>query len=150
MTRETVIDLNNFLADHKYYDRDDVENVNKIIIDAWDDRLQESIIKDLKERISGAEIRKTKSLFDIASDEQGAPLYKAFFELTDKGEGIEVIIKLIVNHDKGIIYLGSRHAGSEQYMGQSKLLGEIYRELKKADSQFGYFRPVNFFTFKIT
>ena len=123
--------------------------MNEIIIDIWDNRLQESIIEDVKEKIRGIEIRKTKSLFDIVSDEQGATLYKSFFELTDKDEKIEIIIKLVVNRDKGVIYLGSRHADKEQYPGQSKLLGQVYRTLKNADNQFGYFRPVDFFAFKI-
>jgi hypothetical protein len=149
MTRDTVIELNNFLTDNGYYDRDDFEKVNEIIIDTWDNKLQEAIIKDVKEKIIGTEIQKTKSLFDIVSDEQGATLYKSFFELTDKEEKIEIIIKLVVNHDKGVIYLGSRHADKEQYTGQSKLLGQVYRKLKNADNQFGYFRPVDFFTFKI-
>lgn len=149
MTRDTVIELNNFLTDNGYYDRDDFEKVNEIIIDSWDKKLQGAIIEDLREKISGTEIQKTRSVFDIVSDEQGAALYKSFFELTDKDEKIEIIIKLIVNHDKGVIYLGSRHADKEQYVGQSELLRRVYRELKKADNQFGYFRPVDFFTFKI-
>src|SRR5688572_6510536 len=149
MTQDTVIELNNFLTDNGYYDRDDFEKVNEIIIDSWDNKLQGSIIEDLREKISGTEIQKTRSVFDIVSDEQGAALYKSFFELTDKDEKIEIIIKLVVNHDKGVIYLGSRHAEKEQYAGQSKLLGQVYRTLKNADNQFGYFRPVDFFTFKI-
>ena len=149
MTRQTVIDLNNFLTDNGYYCRDDFEVVNEMLIDTWDNKLQESIIKDIKEKIKGAEILKTKSLFDIVSDEQGAALYKSFFELTDKDEKIEVVIKLVVNHKKGVIYLGSRHAENEQYMGQSKILKQVYRELKKANNQFGYFQAVDFFAFKI-
>ena len=149
MTRDTVAELNNFLIDNKYYDRDDFDKVNEIIIDTWDSRLEESIIKDLKEKIRGTEVYKTRSLFDIASDEQGATLYKSFFELTDVKEKIEIIVKLIINHDKAVIYLGSRHAEKEQYGGQSKLLGQVYKELKKADNQLGYFKPADFFTFRI-
>lgn len=149
MTRATVIELDKFLTQNKYYDREDFDEMNEFVIETWGKKLQDSIIKDLQGQIHDAEIHKSNSLFDIASDEQGATLYKSFFELTDKGEKIEIVVKLIVNLDKAFIYLGSRHADKEQYTGQSKLLGQVYRELKKADKQFGYFNPVDFFTFKI-
>ncbi|MEI6680861.1 MAG: hypothetical protein WCL21_19790 [Mariniphaga sp.] len=149
MTQQTLKELNNFLSDNKYYDSEESEKVNKLIFDSWDSKIKDSLIEDLKVKIKGIEIQKTRSLFDIESDEQGAALYKSYFNLVDKNEKVEIVIKLIVNLDKAFIYLGSNHADKEIYDGKSKILRTVYTVLKNAEKQFGYFCPENFYKFKI-
>jgi len=149
MTRQITTELNQFLFHHNYYNYDDYDFVNKSVITLWDDKLQNSIIYDLKQKIKGVEIKKTRSLFDIFSDEQGATLYKIFFEIINNNEKIEVIVKIIVNYNKAMIYLSSIHADMDNYLGQSRLLGQLYKELKKAENKIGYFLPLDFYKFEI-
>jgi hypothetical protein len=83
----------------------------------------------------------------MISDEHGAPLYKLFLDLKDGDERIEVIVKLVINLDMAVIYLGSKHANENKFEGKSKTLKTVFKELKKADKNFGYFLPIDFYKF---
>ena len=150
MTKDSIVKLDRYL-DRKYDNPMDpninLDEINQSILDQWDSNLQTSIIYDLERKLKEIEIIKTQSLFDLISDEQGATLYKLFLELKDREEKIEVIVKLIVNYKLAVIYLGSRHANENKFSGKSKILEIVFKELKKADQDFGYFHPIDFYKF---
>ena len=148
-TKVAVNELDRFLEEKGYYslERDkNIEGDNQFILEKWDANLRDSIVRDLRQKFSDIEIVKTRSLFDLISD-QGVTLYKLFLDLRDKDEVIEIIVKLIINYNKAVIYLGSRHANERKLKGKSKVLKSILKELKKADRDFGYFLPVDFYTY---
>nr|WKN38290.1 hypothetical protein K4G66_06190 [Tunicatimonas sp. TK19036] len=152
MTKDSIIDLDRYLEKKGYYAMNPIINldeINQSILDQWDNHLKDSIVNDLKRKLKEVEIIKTRSLFDLISDEQGATLYKLFLDLKDEDEKIEVIIKLIVSYELAVIYLGSRHANENKYIGKSKILKMVFKELKKADENFGYFHPIDFYKFMI-
>jgi hypothetical protein len=150
MTKNSIYELDKFLEENDYYSLDhknNVDEINQLILDKWDKNLQDGIINDLKLKLKGIEIIKTRSLFDMISDEHGAPLYKLFLDLKDGDERIEVIVKLVINLDMAVIYLGSKHANENKFEGKGKTLKTVFKKLKKADKNFGYFLPIDFYKF---
>ncbi|WPP51720.1 hypothetical protein [Catalinimonas niigatensis] len=152
MTKDSIIELDRYLEKNGYYSIDpgkNVDSINQTILDQWNSHLQDSITNDLKWKLKEIEIIKTRSLFDLFSDEQGVTLYKLFLDLKDGEEEIEVIVRLIINYKLAVIYLGSRHANEDKYKGESRTLRMIFKELKKSDKDFGYFHPIDFYKFTV-
>ncbi len=149
MTKDEINELTKFLDnfDMSIDDQEGIEKINKLILDTWDKRIEESVSRELIQKLGDVEIKKTRSHFDLVSDEQGATVYKLFFDIGDKDEKIEAIVKFVLYHNKSGIYLGSRHASEETYKGKSKILGRLFKFLKTADKDFGFFHPVDFYEF---
>lgn len=145
-TCKVTLDLFSYLNTNDYFEEKEEITANQQILELWDPKLKSAIIQDIKSKFDSLEIDFLSSDFQLTSeDNRGACLFFHKIIITDKRslEFIKAFIKTLVNHNKTTIYLDSIYANSDKWEGNSKDLKLIYKKLKIADKEFGYFNPIN-------
>jgi hypothetical protein len=114
---------------------EEIENINTSVNANWQIKIEEALSSDLRTILhnDNLQIKQTRSIFEIMSDEQGATIFKSFLDLTDQDETMSVVVNLIVYHNNGFIYLGQSHTHESKYTGNSKTLERLFNELKKKE-----------------
>ncbi len=147
MKTQIIIDqLEQFLEEHHHFESIETAKANELIKEAWDERIKDAIIGDLKVKFKEVEIHKINSHFFLEYD-QGATVYKLIISIGFDNEKIEAVVKLTCNYKSAEIYLNSNHANEEKYQGKSNYLKQIFNTLRKANDSQGYFSPLNFYLF---
>lgn len=83
-TQKIISELDEYLAANDYYTKanseDEVENINTAINAMWQTEIEEALRADLRAMLSNdnLQVKQTRSIFDIISDEQ-VPLYSNHF-----------------------------------------------------------------------
>jgi hypothetical protein len=143
---ESISKFEHFLRDHGYFEENDdnLETLNEQVLSKWDMPIKEAITNDFKAHLN-ISIGKIINLFDLYAD-QGATVFVSFVTLIDDNstESLQVIIKAIVGQNKILTYLDSAYANVRSYSGHSSRLSKIFKTLKQADKNQGYFNPISF------
>lgn len=152
-TQKVIAELDEFLTANGYYTKANIEeeiyNINASINPVWQTKIGEALHVDLRSMLSNdnLQVKQTRSIFEIISDEQGATIFKSFLDLTDQNETMSVVVNLAVNHNNGFIYLGQSHTHENKYIGNSKTLERLFNELKKKE-RIGNFFHTNLYQFQ--
>lgn len=142
--RKFVSELNNELLSSKYYQNEDEILTNEMIHTQWKERFFIAVSHSIHEAFGNLQIEMSRSNFEINSeDEQGATVFKAFLNISEGKENIQIIVKTLINLNKTKTYLGSRHAIENKFEGSSRKLASLFKILKQADQQIGYFNPID-------
>ncbi len=145
-TYQVTSNLVNYLQDNNYFDGENESKVNQQILSLWDTKFKSAIISDVKSKFENIEIDFISSDFELTSpDNQGVCLFSHKVVISDKInlEFIKAFIKTFVNYDKTTIYLDSSYAAVEKWEGISEKLKLVFKKLKTADKDFGYFKPIS-------
>ncbi len=145
-TYQTSFDLDNYLRGNGYFDGQEETIVNTKVLALWDTKIKVAIVADIKSKFDNVEVDFVTSEFELTSeDNQGACLFFQKVVISDKInlEFIKAFIKTLVNYTKTSIYLDSSYASVDKWEGKSKQLKAIFKKLKTADKNFGYFNPIS-------
>lgn len=148
-----LTELDRYLTEEDYYSKatsdDEIGNINTSIKSKWQFKIEGALRTDLKTMLQNndLQVKQTRSIFEIVSDEQGATIFKSFLDLTDQNETMSVVVNLIVNHNNGFIYLAQSHTHENKYTGNSKTLERLFNELKKTE-RIGNFFHTNLYQFQ--
>lgn len=154
-TKKIINELYEYLTVNNCYAKvnsiEEMASVNASINSNWQFKIEEALRTDLKTILQNndLQVKQTRSIFEIISDEQGATIFKSFLDLTDQNETMSVVVNLAVNHNNGFIYLGQSHTHENKYIGNSKTLERLFNELKKKE-RIGNFFHTNLYQFHNT
>lgn len=138
-TQKAIIELDKYLTENGYYTKatfeEETDNINTSVNVNWQTKIEEVLRVDLIAMLHNEDlqVKQTKSIFDIQSDEQGAAIFKSFLELTNQNETMDVVVNLNIYHGIAFIYLGGSHTHEDKYTGDSKTLGVLFTALKKRE-----------------
>ena len=152
-TKKVIAELDEYLTANNCYSKvnstEEMASVNASVNSSWQFKIEEALRTDLKTILQNndLQVKQTRSIFEIMSDEQGATIFKSFLDLADQNETMSVVVNLVVNHNNGSIYLGQSHTHENKYTGNSKTLERLFNELKKTE-QIGHFFHTNLYQFQ--
>lgn len=148
--QKVIAELDEYLTSNGFYasatSEEKIENINISINANWQTKIEEALRIDLRAMLHNddLQVKQTKSIFDIISDEQGATVFKSFLDLTDQNETMGVVVRLNIYHRIAFIYLGTSHTHEEKYTGTSETLRQLFIKLK-AREQVGNFSHSKFY-----
>jgi hypothetical protein len=151
--KKILKELDDYLTENGCYSKvtteEEMEKTNTSVKSKWQSKIEEALRMDLRTMLqnNNLQVKQTGSIFEIISDEQGATIFKSFFDLTDQDETMSVVVNLIVNHNNGFIYLGQSNTHESNYTGNSKTLERLFNTLKKKE-RIGNFFHTNLYQFQ--
>ena len=149
-TQKVIAELDEFLTANGYYTKanieEEIDNINAFINTTWQAKIEEALRADLSAMLDNdkLQVKQTRSIFEIISDEQGAAIFKSFLDLTDQNETMNVVVRLNVYHKIVFIYLGISHTHEDKYTGASETLTQLFTKLKTKE-QIGNFSHSKFY-----
>lgn len=149
-TQKVITELDEYLTANGYYTKatieEGIDNINASINTMWQTKIEEALRADLRAMLdhNNLQVKLTRSVFEIISDEQGATIFKSFLDLSDQSETMDVVVSLNVYHKIAFIYLGASHTHEDRYTGASETLRQLFTKLK-AKEQVGNFLHSKFY-----